>query len=386
MKKLLIALFVFTSLLSCKESVKTDNKFTITVTGQEHFPEGAKVEMLRLKAIESPESVEFLKVEAFKNGKFVLEGIVDDVHMIALNVIPADSKYPIHRIMFPLEPGATKIDFTSMKTFTYKGGKYGEIVINTVNNNAEYQKAWKHLMDYKVTDREDKAQHDKYFEYNDKVNKLKQELLAKAVKSTEDPLAKLLVYESGYYGEKDADRDSVIEDLVMRVGDEHRQSKVAMLGVKKRRERIAAKKAVGVGAIIKDFEAKDLEGETFHLAEVLKQNKYVLVEFWASWCGPCRGEIPHMKKAYGHFKDKGFEIVSFTLDNKKEQWEKASKEEEIPWINTGDLLAYTSPVVKMYGVSGVPANYLVEASTGKIIAKNLRGEKLDEKLEELLKK
>ncbi|MCV6605906.1 MAG: TlpA family protein disulfide reductase, partial [Porticoccaceae bacterium] len=109
-----------------------------------------------------------------------------------------------------------------------------------------------------------------------------------------------------------------------------------------------------------------------------------LVEFWASWCGPCRMEIPHMKKAYQKYRKKGFEIASFTLDSDMEDWEVASEEEEIPWLNLGDLKAMQSPVAKLYGVSGVPTNYLVEGGTGKIIAKNLRQDALDKKLAELL--
>lgn len=378
---LAVVLSLMTSLVSCAQN----NSYTITVTGSEHFDEGARVAIYRSKTVESVESIEFLAKEMFKDGKFVLTGTVNDVHIITLDILKPDSDYPYHRIYFPLEPGETHIAFTGQKDFTYKGRKYGELVVNSVNNNAEYQKAWRALLNFNG-DVKDPKQRAIYFKLNGKVNDLRQELLTKVVNDTQDPLIKLLTYQGGYYGDRRLDRNAVIEGLAEKVGKEHRQAKVALLGVKSRRESKAASATIGIGAVIKDFEAKNLKGETFHLADVLKQNKYVLVEFWASWCGPCRGEIPHMKKAYSHFKDKGFEIVSFTLDHKESAWKKASEKEQIPWINTGDLLARTSPVVKMYGVTGVPANYLVEGATGKIIATHLRGEKLDEKLEELLGK
>lgn len=153
-------------------------------------------------------------------------------------------------------------------------------------------------------------------------------------------------------------------------------------------ERAKKKKAMKVplhiGSTISNFEGKDLQGNSIQLSEIMSKNKYTLVEFWASWCVPCRGEIPHMKKAYEQYKEKGFEILSFTLDHDTARWEKASKEENLPWINIGDLLAFKSPVVNTFGISAIPANYLID-STGKIVAVDLRQNALDSKLSELLK-
>ncbi len=123
-------------------------------------------------------------------------------------------------------------------------------------------------------------------------------------------------------------------------------------------------------------------GEVISFKEICGKNKYVLLEFWASWCGPCRAEIPHMKEAYAKYNNKGFEILSFTIDDDKEAWAAASEEEAIPWLDTG--FGDQGEAKKLYEVTGVPANYLVDGHTGEVIARNLRGHKLDEKLQELL--
>jgi len=146
----------------------------------------------------------------------------------------------------------------------------------------------------------------------------------------------------------------------------------------------AAKSRVTVGSDMNSFYAETLDGQAISLKEVCskEENKYVLLEFWASWCGPCRSEIPHMKEAYSEYNKKGFEIFSFTIDDSRVAWEKASKEEDIPWIDSG-MGTKTGPQ-ELYGVTGVPANFLIDTSTGKIIASHLRGDKLTEKLKELL--
>jgi thiol-disulfide isomerase/thioredoxin len=139
-----------------------------------------------------------------------------------------------------------------------------------------------------------------------------------------------------------------------------------------------------VGETILDFTGETLDGQQVRMADLRTDSRYLLVEFWASWCGPCRVEIPHMKQAYSRFRDKGFEIISFTVDDEREDWEEASAEEDLPWTDIG--MGFETEAARTYKVrnSGVPANYLVDSGTGKIVAKDLRRHKLDEKLEELL--
>lgn len=141
---------------------------------------------------------------------------------------------------------------------------------------------------------------------------------------------------------------------------------------------------LGPGDPVIDFTGQTLDGDLVRTADLRNDNRYLLLEFWASWCGPCRMEIPHMKKAYARFRDKGFEIVSFTVDEEREDWVEASEEEELPWHNLGMGWEADAPLAYNARKEGLPNNYLVDTRTRTIIAKDLRRHKLDEKLEELL--
>jgi len=132
-----------------------------------------------------------------------------------------------------------------------------------------------------------------------------------------------------------------------------------------------------------DFTANDTEGKPVHFSEKLKG--YTLVDFWASWCGPCRRENPNIVAAYKEFHDKGFNIIAVSLDKKKENWIKGIQDDKLTWTHVSDLLFWNSAVAKLYGVRAIPANYLVD-SKGTIIAKNLHGEELQSTLKSLLDK
>lgn len=138
-----------------------------------------------------------------------------------------------------------------------------------------------------------------------------------------------------------------------------------------------------IGASAPNFTQNDVNGKPVSLADY--KGKYVLVEFWASWCAPCRAESPNLLKQYAAFKDKGFEILGVSVDNDKGKWIEAIKKDGLTWTQVSDLKGWENDARKVYGISGVPANFLV-GPDGKIIGSHLVGEALNKKLSELLNK
>jgi peroxiredoxin len=144
--------------------------------------------------------------------------------------------------------------------------------------------------------------------------------------------------------------------------------------------KLAMAEKTGIGQQALDFTQNNTEGKPVTLS--LLRGKYVLVDFWASWCAPCREENPTVLKAYQKFKDKNFEIISISLDDKKEPWLKAIEADGLPWIQLSDLKGWKNSVARLYGVTSVPQNLLLDPN-GKIVAKNLRGEELQMELDKI---
>ena len=146
-----------------------------------------------------------------------------------------------------------------------------------------------------------------------------------------------------------------------------------------------SEKMTFIGQQFTDLEMADPDGKMHKVSELVGEGKYVLVDFWASWCGPCRAEMPNVLEAYNKFHDKGFEVVGVSFDQKKEAWVRAIGQLTMPWLQISDLKGWECAAAPIYKIDGIPDNILIDPQ-GKIIDRGLRGKPLHNRLEKLLNK
>ena len=324
------------------------------------------------------------------DGKFRLEAIADNprrVYFYVLNAVSPEGHRmaPVKGNGFILESGELELTMNARGRFVIEGGYYNDEVYNSWRLSDEYQAAEADMTRLYTTvegesEEEKRLRLDLAAEAQQEYFSIESEGRSRIARTHSDPMVRRLTIETTWLSGPwmlDALRglaELTPEDpwVVERLASAEESAA----------KRAEERRRFAIGAGIRDFTADTLEGEAVSLADVRANSRLVLLEFWASWCGPCRVEIPHMKEAYDRFREKGFEIVSFTIDEDREAWEEASDEEDLPWVNLGMGPEAEAPVA--YNVTGVPKNYLVDSGPGDIVAKDLRGHKLDEKLEELL--
>lgn len=167
-----------------------------------------------------------------------------------------------------------------------------------------------------------------------------------------------------------------IDSLYNTLGDNVKQSQLG----RNLADKIARLKAVNIGAQAPDFTLPTVDGGEFRLSDL--RGKIVLLDFWASWCGPCRGELPNVKKIYEKHHADGLEVVGISLDKDRDKWLKAIEEEELPWIQVSSLQAFDCAVAKQYSIQAIPRLFIIDRE-GKIIGLDLRGEKLAQRMDEI---
>ena len=153
--------------------------------------------------------------------------------------------------------------------------------------------------------------------------------------------------------------------------------------VTKLKELAEAKAKVEVGKPYTEVVQPNMEGEDVALSSVVGEGKYVLLDFWASWCGPCMREVPYLIEAYKEYKDKGFEIFGVSFDRDAEAWKKAVESKEMNWIHVSEVNYFDNQAATDYAVRSIPSNFLI-GPDGTIVAVNLRGEEVKAKIAELL--
>ncbi len=276
-----------------------------------------------------------------------------------------------------LEKGTIKVTSADiMKNAIIDGPK-------TNQDNARYEAMMKPIYDEEeaieakqktATTDEAKSQLNK----EEKVAETKENALTKKfIQDNPDSYISMNALESYAYGADYAD----IAPLYNSLSPEVKQSASG----KEFGDRLPKLKAVALGAMAPVFAEADTSGKVVSLESF--RGKYVLVDFWASWCGPCRAENPNVVKAFNRYKGKNFTILGVSLDrpNGKEKWLAAIHKDGLNWTQVSDLQFWKSKTADLYAVRGIPQNFLIDPS-GKIIAKNLRGDDLEDKLAELFGK
>lgn len=323
-----------------------------------------------------------------EDGRFEMSVEVDKIQEVFFYVLYATSVEghrlaPIKGMNFILEPGDLEIEFRTPSQFAISGGHYNDAVFNIWRMSDEFRQT---RLEYEETiksvegetEAERRARVDKSSEIFNHLLELETQGRKEVALTHEDPLVRLLTIQTAWlHGPWVLDAWRGLAELT----PNDPLVRLRLAAAEERNRKRQEERKIALGTEILDFTAETLGGDSVRLADVRADSEIVLVEFWASWCGPCRVEIPHMKEAYKQYQDAGFEIVSFTIDDDREDWEIASEEEDIPWLNLG--MGEDAEAPKAYNVTGVPKNYLVDSETGLIVAKDLRGHELDEKLIEI---
>ena len=360
MKKLGLTALAALMIVACQDK----NAYTITGT----YDAAAEGDSVSLQLMEGRKRVDIQKVPVV-NGKFEIKGIADSVQVAALTIGDAFCQ------LF-LEPGQIKVDLKNAQM---------ALALGTPNNNAyesfmsdmkaledEYAEIAKGAQNPELSDAE-KAE----------IKKQMGEFEAKYYEAIKNSISDNVGNDFGLYNLCNSYYYFSPEELAPLL-----DGYLAAFPTNTRLARIKANNDLSletaVGKQFKDFEMADVDGNMHKLSEYISANEVTLIDFWASWCGPCRSEMPAVKEAYNAYKGKGFGIIGVSLDNNKEAWVKAIADLGIEWPQISDLQGWNCAGAKLYGVNSIPATVLV-AKDGTILAKNLRGEAIQEKLAEVLK-
>ena len=319
---------------------------------------------------------------SISDGTFRLAGQIDgDMGVVTLTV--EDSAGTTISERFILEPGEIRVRYGGpFLGLLIDGGPHNQRVIGVWRDTDEYRglqtdyvKARAELPDA----RNDPSIGEEFMRAQNALNQFRGGALRAIALSGDDPLASFFALQMGALGGTDAldrlDELEAVAELPATAG--------ALRSVRETQSRIFTRRMAQVGDMVEPFSAPGLDGTIHGLEDALAENEVVLIEFWASWCGPCRADVPHLKNALEQYGKRGFDIFGFSLDADREDWEDASLEDGITWTNTSDLNGYDSPIAGQFGVRMIPLNVLVDAK-GEIIALHARQERLLNKLSELL--
>lgn len=321
---------------------------------------------------------------AMENGKFFISTSIPEIHQRAvLYIAPGNSDFYRN----PNKTNGTTVYVEPGNIEVYMGNTLGEIKVGGTPLNDDFQAYYGSISPFKEreAEMEEEFQVARKAEDNATMERLQKEYQELAAQKRETEIA---FFNSHLDSEVSLDwlSHSIDVSAERTLAEQMFGSLSERLRNSSRGQRYMAQMQAAphaeVGDEAPDFTSKDVNGDEVSLSDF--RGKYVLVDFWASWCGPCRRENPNVVKAYERFKSDKFEILGVSLDNQKGAWVNAIQKDGLTWPQVSDLMGWQSQIVAAYVVRAVPANFLVSPE-GKIVAKDLRGEELERKLSEILK-
>jgi peroxiredoxin len=384
MKNILLVVWCSMLLISCHNKT-IHGKFTIT--GDIQNVQDQKVFLVQVYF--SERNPEVLDTAEMKNGHFTVSGIAPEEGLFCLRLEKDNSEYYFINdkpdISFTTDLADQTLytpDFNTPASTLFKGliiaaDSQRSLINSTSAALEEAQNKFGtdtgRVADSVLTLNKNEA---------DNANNSFKKYLMAYMDSSSDPI--LALFTLGYFRSfYHSDDPSKLENSVNGIATRFPKNETVDAMVTQFNLELAQYKATPhVGDIAPNISLPDTTGITLSLSSL--RGQYVLVDFWASWCGPCRNENPNVVKAFNKYKDKNFTVYSVSLDKDKQDWENAIIADKLTWHHVSDLKSWDSPVVTLYGFNAIPTNTLIDPQ-GKIIATDLRGDDLENKLAEIFK-
>jgi peroxiredoxin len=369
-KKVLLGLFVASMFFSCsqRKSSGSEVKDSITISGKVNFPQDGFI-VLEEIGENKPFIIDSVRLNS--DSSFILEVRNSEPGFYRLNFF---NKQFVNLILNK-EDINLKVDGHNQNGNAEINGSTDTEYFNRINTlmqsfQAKVTPLQNEYIQARNTNNEKKMQEieNKFISYqSDHTRKIKEE-----IRAMKHSIAALYAVNYLNAEEEFPFLDSLATEMKIKMPN----SKYA----KKFVEQVNNMRSLSVGQLAPEITLPDPDGNEVNLSSL--RGKYVLIDFWAAWCKPCRMENPNVVKLYNQYNDKGFEVFGVSLDRKKEDWVEAIKKDGLRWTQVSDLEYFNSKAAALYQINAIPATYLLDKE-GKIIGKNLRGKALEDKLKEI---